>query len=87
MKLTNFAVLAALCVSGCALPSPQKKGTVTIAGRGAELLTERGDQLMDTGIYAKKGVSPEFAEGYEKGLSDSVKRDYWSMQDAQRYAR
>jgi hypothetical protein len=26
-------------------------------------------------------------EGYEKGLSDAVKRDYWSMQEAQRYAR
>jgi hypothetical protein len=32
-------------------------------------------------------VSADFAEGYEKGLSDAVKREYWSMQEAQRFAR
>ena len=41
---------------------------------------------MQTGVYSQRQVSPEFAEGYEKGLSDSVKREYWSMQDAQRWA-
>jgi hypothetical protein len=86
MRVSRVLLLVGLLVSGCEI-SPQKKGTVTVAGRGASLLTEKGDQLMDTGIYAKKNVSPEFAEGYEKGLSDSVKRDYWSMQDAQRWVR
>ena len=75
-----------LILSGCAL-SPQKKGTVTVEGIGTKVLTEKGDQLMQTGVYAKREVSADFAEGYEKGLSDAVKRDYWSMQEAQRYAR
>jgi len=75
-----------LILSGCAL-SPQKKGTVTVEGMGTKVLTEKGDQLMQTGVYAKREVSPDFAEGYEKGLSDAAKRDYWSMQEAQRFAR
>jgi hypothetical protein len=74
-----------LLVSGCSMPSPQKKGTVTVAGRGAQLLTERGDQMMGTGIYAKKNVSQDFAEGYEKGLSDAVQRQYWELQNQQRW--
>jgi hypothetical protein len=73
-----------LVLSGCAL-SPQKKGTVTVEGIGTKVLTEKGDQLMQTGVYAKREVSPDFAEGYEKGLSDAAKREYWSMQDAQRW--
>jgi hypothetical protein len=85
MRVTRIALLIGLLVSGCAI-SPQKRGTVTVDGRGAKLLTEKGDQLMGTGVYAKKDVSADFAEGYEKGLSDSVKRDFWSMQDAQRWA-
>jgi hypothetical protein len=75
-----------LILSGCAL-SPQKRGTVGVEGIGTKVLTEKGDQLMQTGVYAKREVSADFAEGYEKGLSDAVKRDYWSMQEAQRYAR
>ena len=73
-----------LVLSGCAL-SQQKKGTVTVEGIGTKVLTEKGDQLMQTGVYAKREVSPDFAEGYEKGLSDAAKREYWSMQDAQRW--
>jgi hypothetical protein len=80
------ALAIGLILSGCAL-SPQKKGTVTVEGMGTKVLTEKGDQLMQTGVYAKREVSADFAEGYEKGLSDAVKRDYWSMQEAQRYAR
>jgi hypothetical protein len=75
-----------LVVSGCTL-SPQKKGTVTVEGIGTKVLTEKGDQLMQTGVYARREVSADFAEGYEKGLSDAAKREYWSMQEAQRYAR
>jgi hypothetical protein len=67
--------------------SPQKKGTVTVEGIGTKVLTEKGDQLMQTGVYAKREVSADFAEGYEKGLSDAAKRDYWAMQEAQRYSR
>jgi hypothetical protein len=75
-----------LILSGCAL-SPQKRGTVTVEGIGTKVLTEKGDQLMQTGVYARREVSADFAEGYEKGLSDAAKRDYWAMQEAQRYSR
>ena len=85
MRLARMLSIG-LILSGCAL-SPQKKGTVTVEGMGTKVLTEKGDQLMQTGVYAKREVSADFAEGYEKGLSDAVKRDYWSMQEAQRYAR
>ena len=85
MRTVTFLVVG-LALSGCAL-SPQQRGTVTVEGMGTKVLTEKGDQLMQTGVYAKREVSADFAEGYEKGLSDAVKRDYWSMQDAQRYAR
>ena len=64
-----------------------EKGNCNLEGIGTKFLTEKGDQLMQTGVYAKRDVSPDFAEGYEKGLSDAVKREYWSMQEAQRYAR
>ena len=83
---TVTLLVVGLALSGCAL-SPQQRGTVTVEGMGTKVLTEKGDQLMQTGVYAKREVSPDFAEGYEKGLSDAVKRDYWSMQEAQRYAR
>jgi hypothetical protein len=87
MKHLSFVVFvgAAFFVSGCAI-SPQKRGTITTEMRGTSLLTERGDQLMQTGVYSKREVSADFAAGYEKGLSDAAKRDYWSMQDAQRWA-
>lgn len=81
----TILALMALSLSGCMI-SPQKKGTVTTEMRGAAGLTERGDELMQTGIYSQRQVSPQFAQGYEKGLSDAAKRDYWSMQEAQRWA-
>ena len=82
MQLARMLAIT-LILSGCAL-SPQKRGTVTVEGMGTKVLTEKGDQLMQTGVYAKREVSPDFAKGYEKGLSDAAKRDYWSMQEAQR---
>ena len=82
MRIVRLLVVG-LVISGCAL-TPQKRGTVTVEGIGTKVLTEKGDQLMQTGVYAKREVSADFAEGYEKGLSDAVKRDYWSMQEAQR---
>ena len=80
-----FALGLALLTPACMI-SPQKKGTVTTEMRGAALLTEKGDELMQTGVYSQRQVSPQFAQGYEKGLSDAAKRDYWSMQEAQRWA-
>jgi type IV pilus biogenesis protein CpaD/CtpE len=77
-------VTMTLLLSGC-MSTPQQKGTVTVEGIGTKALTTRGDSLMQTGIYAKREVSEDFAAGYEKGLSDAVKREYWSMQEAQRF--
>ena len=85
MRLVRLLMIG-LVFAGCAI-SPQKKGTVSVEGIGTKVLTEKGDQLMQTGVYAKREVSADFAEGYEKGLSDAAKREYWSMQDAQRYSR
>jgi len=85
MRLVRLLMIGSV-FAGCAI-SPQKKGTVTVEGIGTKVLTEKGDQLMQTGVYAKREVSADFAEGYEKGLSDAAKREYWSMQDAQRYSR
>jgi hypothetical protein len=85
MRIVRMVAIG-LVLSGCTL-SPQKKGTVTVAGIGTKELTEKGDQLMQTGVYAKREVSADFAEGYQKGLSDAAKRDYWSLQEAQRYAQ
>lgn len=76
--------LLAWCFCGC-MSSPQKKGTLTQADVGAKYLTEKGDPFLETGIYAQRNVSPEFAAGVEKGLSDAAKREYWSEQDAQRW--
>jgi hypothetical protein len=72
--------IASLAAVGCS--SLQQKGTVTIEGRGAQLLTDRGDPLMQTGKYARK-VSADFATGYAKGISDQVKREYWAQQGNQ----
>jgi hypothetical protein len=83
MKPDLLLVLSSLALAACS-STVEQKGTVTIQGRGAKLLTERGDRLMSTGIYAKKDVPADFAEGYAKGIADQVKREYWSMQDEQR---
>jgi hypothetical protein len=81
-KTVSFLFAFILC--SCAI-SPQKRGTVTTEMRGSVLLTEKGDPLMQTGVYSQRQVSTQFAEGYEKGLSDSAKRDFWSLQDTQRW--
>jgi hypothetical protein len=83
MKITELLAIT-LLFSGCMI-SPQQKGTLTTSMIGTKGLTEKGDQLMGTGVYAKREVSADFAEGYEKGLSDAAKQDYWSMQEAQRW--
>jgi hypothetical protein len=82
MKKLLCLGLVGLC-GGCG--SIQQRGTVTIQGRGAALLTTKGDQLMESGVYAKRNVSTDFAEGYAKGMADQTWREYWSLQDAQRW--
>ena len=79
-------LILGLLLSGCAI-SPQKRGSLTVQDIGAKGLTEKGDPLMETGVYAKKNVSPDFAAGYEHGLSDAAKQDYWELQNAQRFVR
>ena len=37
---------------------------------------------MSTGKYAKQ-VTADFAEGYSKGISDHIKREYWDQQNSQ----
>ena len=44
MRIVRMVAIG-LVLSGCTL-SPQKKGTVTVAGIGTKELTEKGDQLM-----------------------------------------
>ena len=84
MKRNVFLLgLAALC-AGCSTPG--QPGSVTIEGRGAGALSQRGDPLMDTGQYAKK-VPKEYAMGYAKGISDAGWREYWRMQDQQAIPR
>lgn len=56
-----------------------------MADRGTMTLTQKGDRLMDTGIYAKRDVPPEYAEGYVKGMADQTKREYEDLQNAQRW--
>ena len=62
-----------------------QRGTVTVQGRGAVLLTQKGDQLMASGVYAKRNISADWAAGYAAGEADQVKKEFWSMQDAQRW--
>lgn len=76
--------LTALC-AGCS--SIGQRGSVTIQGRGASILSQKGDQLMSTGVYARKDVTPDFAAGYHKGIEDAAWREYWSMQDQQAVPR
>jgi hypothetical protein len=83
MRLYKLVIIGIL-LPGCTI-SPQKKGTLTVADIGAKQLTEKGDPLLETGVYAKKYTSPDFAAGYEHGLSDAVKQDYWNLQNEQRY--
>lgn len=77
----NKLILTLAVLPLCDCASFQKRGTVTIQGRGTERLTEIGDPLLGTGKYAEKNIPKEFAMGYAKGISDQVQREYWQMQD------
>jgi hypothetical protein len=74
-----------LFLAGCSIATPQKKGTMTIEDRGAKLATERGDPLMQTGIYAKQNVPADYATGYQAGMTRVIKDEYWDEQHAQRW--
>ena len=83
MRKLFLLSLVGLLGAGC--NSVTQPGTVDIQGRGAVLLTQRGDQLLQSGIYAKRSVSKDFASGYAAGEADQVKKEFWQMQDAQRW--
>ena len=48
---------------------------------GAQRLATKGDPLVPTGVYSRRDVSPDWAAGYEAGLADAVKREYWDIQE------
>ena len=69
-------------LGGCSYGPNVPKGQATIQGRGAEVLTNKGDPLMASGSDAR-AVPAQFAAGYTKGISDQVKRTYWAQQAEQ----
>jgi hypothetical protein len=71
--------------SGCAIQNPQKRGTMTIEDYGAKAMTENGDPLTDTGVYAKKNVPAEYAEGVEQGMMMVAKQEYWDEIHQQKF--
>jgi hypothetical protein len=79
--MKNKVILTLAVLPLCACSSIQKRGAVTIQGRGTQGLTDIGDPLLGTGKYAEKQVPKEYAMGYAKGISDQVQREYWQMQD------
>lgn len=80
------AILICEALSGCgSIQNPQKKGTLTIQDRGAKLMTEHGDPLTETGVYAKKDVPEEYAEGVEQGMMMVAKQEYWDEIHQQKY--
>ena len=82
----GFGIVCATIIAGCSSAPVVPKGQTTLRGRGAQVLTEKGDPLMQTGGEARK-VPAEFAAGYTKGISDQVKRSYWAQQDEEAAAQ
>jgi hypothetical protein len=76
----GFQIWCAILLAGCSTAPVVPKGETTLRGRGAQVLTEKGDPMMQTGPEARK-VPADFAAGYAKGISDQVKRSYWAQQD------
>ena len=75
--------IALLCAA--ALPACThigQPGTVTIYGRGAEVLGKDGSPLLDSGQHAKQ-VPKEWAAGYAQRGIDDAWRNYWALQDEQ----
>jgi hypothetical protein len=83
MKRMGLAVT--LILVSCTVGPTVPKGELSVQGRGAEALTNQGDPMFNSGLDGR-AVPIEFAKGYTKGVSDQVKRMYWSRQDAQKTA-
>ena len=67
---------APLLLSGCADAPYSDPGVVSVQGRGAVALAQKGDPLLGTGSEAKK-VSTDFAKGYAKADIDNAKKEYF----------
>jgi hypothetical protein len=83
--MKRMGLVAGLVLASCTVGPTVPKGEVTVQGRGAEALTNEGDPMLNSGLN-KRAVPIEFAKGYAKGVSDQVKRMYWSRQEAQKTA-
>jgi hypothetical protein len=78
--MKRLILLAGLALSGCVI-TPHDRGQQTTAMAGAQRLATKGDPLVPTGVYSRRDVSPDWAAGYEAGLADAVKREYWDIQE------
>ena len=77
ITLTVLTTIGSLWLSGCSsLPLNQN---VTIEGRGARFYDENGQPVAGSGRYYKK-VTEGFASGYSEGISEQLRREYWSKQ-------
>jgi hypothetical protein len=81
--MKGLGLTLCLLLAGCTVGPTVPRGQVTVQGRGAEALTNQGDPLMTAGVDERK-VPIDFAKGYAKGISDQVKRSYWTQQENQR---
>jgi hypothetical protein len=77
ITLIFLTTIGSLWLSGCSsFPSNQK---VAIEGRGARFYDENGQPITASGRYYKK-VTEGFASGYSEGISEQLRREYWSKQ-------
>jgi len=77
ITLIFLTTIGSLWLSGCSsFPSNQN---VTIEGRGARFYDENGQPITGSGRYYKK-VTEGFANGYSEGISEQLRREYWSKQ-------
>jgi hypothetical protein len=82
VKALPLFALAALAAATSACTHIGQPGTVTIYGRGAELLGKDGSPLLDSGRHARQ-VPNEWAAGYAQRGIDDAWRTYWALQDEQ----
>ena len=77
ITLIFLMTIGSLWVSGCS--SLSSKQNVTIEGRGARFYDENGQPIAGSGRYYKN-VTEGFASGYSEGISEQLRREYWSKQ-------